>query len=321
MRKNKKSPDELNIKKKILIAPLNWGLGHATRCIPIIEQLLAEGNELVIAADGGPLVLLKAKFPHCTFVEWKGVNVHYSANMIFSMMIQVPKILYSIFKEHQQLKKIIEEHDIKMVISDNRFGLWNKKVHSVFITHQVNIISPFAEKLLFKINKWFIEKYDECWVPDYEGANNLSGDLSHPKNEYYKKNFPKNLKYIGPQSRFKKGNSNVEQKYEIVGIVSGPEPQRTLFFEKLKSDFDKIDGKTLLISGKPDQHFSSSDKNHAIVNHLDDEEFVNALYSAKKIICRSGYSTIMDLHVLGLKAEMIATKGQTEQEYLEELHK
>ena len=311
----------MNKKKKILVAPLNWGLGHATRCMPIIDRLLNEGNEVIIAAAGAPLVLLKARFPQCAFIEWKGVSIHYSGNMIFSMLFQVPKILWSIYKEHQQLKKIIEEYQIDMVISDNRFGLWNKKIHSVFITHQVNIISPFAEKLLFKINKWFIEKYDECWVPDYEGENNLSGILSHPKYEYYKKNFPKNLKYIGPQSRFVKGNFDVEKKYEVVGIVSGPEPQRTLFFEQLKNDFEKINGKTLLIGGKPNEKFSSSNSEHEIVNHLADEEFITALYSAKKIICHSGYSTIMDLHVLGLKAEYVATKGQTEQEYLEKLHR
>jgi hypothetical protein len=311
----------LNIKKKILVAPLNWGLGHATRCMPIIERLLHEGNEVLIAADGAPLVLLKARFPQCKFIDWKGVSVHYSGNMIFSMLFQVPKILWSIYNEHQQLKKIVEEHKIEMVISDNRFGLWNKNVHSVFITHQVNIISPFAEKLLFKINKWFIEKYDECWVPDYEGENNLSGDLSHPKDEYYKKHFPRNLKYIGPQSRFTKGKSDVEKKIEVVGIVSGPEPQRTLFFEKLKSDFEKIDGKTLLISGLPTLNIEHSTLNkHEIVPHLEDVDFVAALYSAKRIICRSGYSTIMDLHILGLKAEYIATKGQTEQEYLAILH-
>lgn len=312
----------MSIKKKILVAPLNWGLGHATRCIPVIEQQLHQGNELIIAADGVPLSLLKSRFPQCTFIEWKGVDIHYSGNMILAMMLQIPKILWGIYKEHQRLKNIIDEHKIDVVISDNRFGLWNKKIHSIFITHQVNIISPFAEKLLFKINKWFIEKYDECWVPDYEGENNLSGNLSHPKNEYYRKHFPKNIRYIGPQSRFKKGNSNLEMRYEVVGIVSGPEPQRTIFFEKLKSDFEKMEGKTLLIAGTPNHSkFISQDSKLEIVPHLNDDDFVAALYSTKKIICRSGYSTIMDLHELGLKAEMVATPGQTEQEYLVGLHK
>ena len=43
---------------------------------------------------------------------------------------------------------------------------------------------------------------------------------------------------------------------------------------------------------------------------------------AKKIISRSGYSSIMDYHALGCleKVEMIATPGQTEQEYLQDLH-
>ena len=232
------------------------------------------------------------------------------------MIFQIPKILFSIFKEHQQLKKIIEEHKIEMVISDNRYGLWNKKIESVFITHQINIQAPFFEKLLFRINSWFISKYDECWVPDYAEENNLSGDLSHPKNEFYKKNFPGNIKYIGPKSRFTKGISKEEKNYECVGIVSGPEPQRTLFFEQLVDDFKKMKGKTLIISGRPEILKQTQDGELTIVNHLEDEAFLSALYSAKKIICRSGYSTIMDLHVLGLNATYIPTPGQTEQEYL-----
>lgn len=236
------------------------------------------------------------------------------------MLFQVPKILFSIYREHKELKKIIAEEAIETVISDNRYGLWNKKIHSIFITHQINIQSPIFEKMLFKINRWFICKYDECWVPDYEDENNLSGDLSHPKNEYYKKNFPDNIKYIGPQSRFSKGNPEGEKIYECVGIVSGPEPQRTFFFEKLKNEFAKIKGKTLLISGQPESTIQIRDGELNIVNHLNDVEFVKALYSSKKIICRSGYSSIMDLHVLGLKAEFVATPGQTEQEYLMKKH-
>ncbi len=205
-----------------------------------------------------------------------------------------------------------------MVISDNRYGLWNKNIESLFITHQINIQAPVFEKLLFRINSWFIAKYDECWVPDYEGENNLSGDLSHPKNEFYKKNFPENIKYIGPQSRFTKGIQTEEKIYEAVGIVSGPEPQRTLFFEKLQNDFKKINGKTLIISGHPEIVKKIEDRNITIVNHLNDDAFLSALYAAKKIICRSGYSTIMDLHVLGLNAKYIPTPGQTEQEYLAE---
>ncbi|MCX6182699.1 MAG: glycosyltransferase [Bacteroidetes bacterium] len=274
------------------------------------------GNEVIIAADGGPLALLQKKFPECKFIVLKGTQISYSKWMVLSMIFQIPKILFSIFKEHQTLKKIIEEEQIEMVISDNRYGLWNKKITSIFITHQINIQAPAFEKLLFKINCWFISNYDECWVPDYAEEKNLSGDLSHPKNIYYKKNFPKNIKYIGPKSRFSKGVSSTQKIYTCVGIVSGPEPQRTVFFEKLKSDFQKTKGKTLLISGKPETEKKVQVGELTIVDHLPDDEFLSALYAAEKIICRSGYSSIMDLHVLGLSAEFIATPGQTEQEYL-----
>jgi uncharacterized protein (TIGR00661 family) len=307
----------LDKKKKILIAPLNWGLGHATRCVPIIAAKLTAGHEVIIAADGGPLSLLQQKFPTCTFITLKGVKIQYSKWMIVSMTFQVPRFLFSIYREHQALKKIISEHKIDQVISDNRYGLWNKKIESIFITHQINIQSPIFEKFLFRINCHFISKYNECWVPDYEGSQNLSGDLSHPKNEYFKNNFPENLKYIGPLSRFS-GLEKIpsENIYEAIGIVSGPEPQRSKFLEKLKHDFSKLKGKTLIIAGKPDSENRQQIENVTIVNHLNDDEFVRALFAAQKIICRSGYSTIMDLHVLGLSAEFIATPGQTEQEYL-----
>ncbi len=296
---------------------MNWGLGHATRCVPIIRKQLALGNEIIIAADGGPLALLQQKFPECKFIVFKGVQISYSRWMILSMLFQVPKILFSIYKEHQEVKKIIEEHKIDCVISDNRYGLWNKNISSIFITHQINIQAPFFEKLLFKINCWFISKYDECWVPDYEGASNLSGALSHPKNDYCKKNFPKNIQYIGPQSRFNgREKKSLEKIYKTVGVVSGPEPQRTLFFEQLKNDLKKINAKTFLISGQPATPKKIQEGNLTIVNHLEDEEFISVLFSPEKIICRSGYSTIMDLHALGLNAVYIPTPGQTEQEYL-----
>lgn len=292
-------------------------MGHATRCIPLIREQLAMGNEVLIAADGGALALLQQKFPECKCMVLKGAQISYSKWMVLSMIFQIPKILFSIFKEHQQLKKIIEEYKIEMVISDNRYGLWNKKIESIFITHQINIQTPFFEKLLFRINSWFISKYDECWVPDYAGENNLSGNLSHPKNGYYKKNFPENIKYIGPQSRFSKSEKIFSEKiYDYAGIVSGPEPQRTFFFEKLVREFKTEKGKTIIISGKPEILKQVQDGNISIFSHLDDEAFTGILYSSKKIICRSGYSTIMDLHALGYNAIYVPTPGQTEQEYL-----
>src|ERR1019366_5512486 len=167
--------------KRILICLLNWGLGHATRCIPIIRLLRKKNAEIIIAADGRSLELLKQEFPDLEFIRLQGYDINYPTgdSMILKMFFSIPKIVNGIYKEHQILKKIIKEKKIDIVISDNRFGLWNKKIKSIFITHQLMIKTLFAEKLLHRINLYFIKKYDECWVPDVECASNLSGDLSH----------------------------------------------------------------------------------------------------------------------------------------------
>src|ERR1043166_5258587 len=167
--------------KRILVAPLDWGLGHATRCIPIIRYLLEKGQEVIVGADGRPLELLKREFPGQEFIVIPGYKVSYpkKGSMTLKMAASVPKILAGIKKEHEQLDKITTAEKIDAVISDNRFGLWTKKVPCIFITHQLMIKSPFGEKLLHRLNKNHIKKYTECWIPDAEGADNLSGDLAH----------------------------------------------------------------------------------------------------------------------------------------------
>lgn len=313
--------------KRILICPLDWGLGHATRCIPIIKQLQNQNNTVVIAADKRPLQLLKKEFPQIEILKLNGYEISYPSgrNMVAKMLMSIPKILAGIYREHQAIKKIIAEKNIDVVISDNRYGLWNKKIKSIFITHQIGIKSPFAEKLIYKINKWFIEKYDECWIPDIEGEKNLSGDLSH------KYSLPKNAKYIGWLSRFvpchieqsktSQTISNDEilrsaQDDYIFVILSGPEPQRAIFENKILAQAKNVTQNILVVQGKTEENKNEIIGNIALVSHLETEEMRRAILNAQKIICRSGYSTIMDLMVLGKTAMLVPTSGQTEQEYL-----
>ena len=212
---------------KILVAPLDWGLGHATRCIPIIKYLLEKKCEVVIGADGRPLQLLQKEFSALEFVVMPGYNISYpkDGSMVLKMAIQIPKILTGIKHEHELLKKIIKEKKIDAVISDNRFGLWSGEVPCVFITHQLMVKSPFGEKIIHQLNKNYISKYSECWVPDHSGENNLSGDLSH------KFSLPKNVKFIGALSRFT-NEFILQKKYDLLIILSGPESQRTVFEKK-----------------------------------------------------------------------------------------
>lgn len=302
--------------KRVLIAPLHWGLGHATRCVPIIREQLKLGNEVIISANSGPRKLIEAQFPSLTFVDIPFMEITYpkDGNMVGHFFWQGPKLIHSIWREHQMLKRIIQTEKIDLVISDSRFGLWSKKVKSIFITHQVQILSPRFQWVINLLNRWIMSKYDEVWIPDYEQAPGLAGVLSHPVN------LPKHVKYIGPKSRFNDPLERVDVKYKNLGIASGPEPQRSLFEAELARRFIESDEVSLLLRGKPNENDIKDIGKLKIVPHLKDDAFLAALSQSEKVICRSGYSTIMDLHILGVKAEFHPTPGQTEQEYLAGLH-
>jgi len=181
--------EKINIpagKSRILIAPLDWGLGHATRCIPIINELLANNCEVLVAAENGTKSLLQKEFPQLVFLPLAGYRIKYSyQRSLFPLkiLLQSPGLIYSICKEHHWLKKTVKTYNIDAVISDNRFGLFHSSIPSVYITHQLLIKTGnnFGEKIAQKIHYWFIKKYSICWVPDFEGDNNIAGELSHPK--------------------------------------------------------------------------------------------------------------------------------------------
>jgi len=302
---------------RILIAPLDWGLGHATRCIPIVRYLLEKKCEVIIGAEGRPLQLLQKEFPLCQFVKINGYNISYPKNgsMVLKMASQIPKILSGIKKEHELLEKIIKEKKIDAVISDNRFGLWSREVPCVFITHQMMIKSPFGEKLIHKLNKNYVSKYSECWVPDTGGENNLSGDLAH------KFPLPKNAKYVGVLSRFIKGplDSARGDKFrnDILVILSGPEPQRTIFEKNILEQAVQINKNIFIIQGITEKDARNKiSKNVEMVSHLTSEELQKEIYSSEIILSRPGYSSVMDLAVMEKRAIFVPTPGQTEQEYL-----
>lgn len=297
--------------KKILISPLDWGLGHATRCIPVIQELLIRNVDVVIAADGKSLELLKKEFPRLIFEVLPGYDVSYQnrGSFFFKVLGKVPNILKMIHKEHQLLEKLIKKHNIDGVISDNRYGLWTNKVPCVFITHQVRILSPILEDLVFFLNLQFINRFDYCWIPDAASERNLSGKLSHLES------LPEHARFIGPLTRFK-GTCNQGKKYEVMAIVSGPEPQRSIFEDKLKSQLENLNKTALLVLGKPEETIKSNSNNLTFISHLNSVEMEEAVAASEVIVCRGGYSTIMDLAMYGKKAVFIPTPGQTEQEYL-----
>ena len=302
----------MKTKKRILVAPLDWGIGHATRCVPIIKSLLNNNYEVVIAADARPLHLLSLEFPNLEIIRFSGYNIKYPKYlpMSVSILLQIPKILWNIKKENSELKEIIKDYKIDGVISDNRYGLYTNKVPCVFITHQLAIQSPYFTEEIQRFNYKYINKFDACWVIDSK-ITNLAGNLSKPEI------IPDNTIYIGPQSRFKYQKS--EKKYDFLAIVSGPEPQRTILEKGLVKALKDRKEKSLIILGKPEDNNTKEIGSLTIQSHLNAKDLNSIMLSSELIICRPGYSTIMDLAKLMKKAFFIPTPGQTEQEYLAQI--
>ena len=309
---------------KILICPLNWGLGHATRCVPIIRNLISDGHEIAFVSDGYPLELLKQEFPTLRFFELPSYSVQYSKSkwQVGAMMHSFPAILIGIFRENRWLNQLLKTEHFDQVISDNRFGMWNKQVHSIYITHQLMVKMPkglkFLEPIIWLIHRCFIYQYNECWIPDVERKPGLSGDLAH------KYPLPKKAKFIGILSRFNGlKNTIVNNNFEVVAVLSGLEPQRSIFEKELVAEYRNEPYKTLIVKGQPQNtKVETHIGNITIVSHLSSNEMAAILKGAKRIVSRSGYSSIMDLAALSCleKAEFFPTPGQTEQEYLYLVH-
>ena len=298
-------------RKKVLICVLNWGLGHATRCIPIIRELQSQNAELALASDGRALDLLREEFPELETFDLPAYNVTYrTGNMFLNIAPQLPKILRAVILEKKTIKELVKKHQFDCIISDNRFGCFVENIPSIFMTHQLRIKMPFLllENFIAFFNQSFIRKFDQCWVPDRIGNPNLSGSLSHGV---------KNLKskFVGVLSRMKPMKTS--PLYDVLIVLSGPEPQRTYLEDILTEQALASDKKILIVQGKTER------KSHVFLNettevlsYLTSEKLNEVMCASKVVISRSGYSTVMDLAILGKKAILIPTPGQTEQEYL-----
>jgi len=307
--------DNINI-HRVLIAPLDWGLGHATRCIPIIHSLQSLDFEVIIAAEGAGAKLLKAEFPNIRIIHLLGYQIRYTKTpigLLWKILWQVPNIIKSINKEHTWLEKIIKDENIDLVISDNRYGLYSSQIPCVFITHQLLIKTPFSifDRLLQKINYRFINRFSACWVPDSAMEKNVAGKLSHPKK------IPRTpVHYIGILTRMLQA-SNRSTKFKNCFLLSGPEPQRSILEKQIISVLEQISGPNILVRGLPTSATAIKvPANTLVVNHIATIELGAILTSSELIICRSGYTSIMELIGLQKKALLIPTPGQTEQEYL-----
>ncbi len=301
--------------RKILITPLDWGLGHATRCVPIIRFLEQSGHTIFIAGEGKQQDLLRKEFPAATFLPLRGYRIVYpSYKKKFKLKIasQVVKMIAAIRHEHRWLIAMTEQYHFDAVISDNRFGLYHSSIPSVFLTHQLHIrtgLGKWIDKIIQKLNYSYINRFSVCWVPDCERGMNLAGELSHSHK------LPNAVTYIGPISRLNK--LSTYQKYDIAIILSGPEPQRSILEDKLLSQLKNFTGTGVFVRGLPgESRISTTIGRVEVFSHLHSEELSIRVSQSGLVISRSGYSTIMDLVSLGKKAILIPTPGQTEQEYL-----
>ncbi len=304
----------MSYKKKVLVCPLNWGLGHATRDVPIIQKFIDLDFEVIIATDGISYDYLKNEFSTLTFIALPGYKVKYSKrnSQLVKMLLLIPKIIYWTFREYRLLKGIVTNYKIDIVVSDNRFGLQSRNTYNIFITHQLKVKFPkilrSCEFIYRNISKVFINKFDECWIPDFEGKFNLSGELSHLKNKM------SNIHFINPLSRFSIQGSENKEGIDVLFILSGPEPQRSIFEKIIMEQSFNSNLKMVLVRGSnTEMQIKFKGK---VINVADTSSLNSLILRSDLVICRSGYTSVMDLFTLRKKAVLVPTPGQTEQEYL-----
>ena len=323
---------------KILVAPLNWGLGHASRCVPLIQRFLNEGHEVVLGGDGESLTLLRKHFPKLRYTYLAPLHLRYSASkrQVWAILRALPKIILWAYKDHVMLRALLKEEPFDLIISDNRFGFYCRNTECVYLTHQLHIMLPkgwrWAEGIASRLHARIYTRFNKVWVPDYEDpARSLAGELSHPQFSILNSKISNLnsqfsilnsqisilnsqfsiLNYIGPLSRFsliaeQSDSETVRVRpgsglFDIVAVLSGLEPQRTILEREIIDRYAGKEEQVLIVQGlmhRPNTRIKRG--NITTVPYLSDPELAAALKGAKHIIARSGYSTIMDLNALGL---------------------
>lgn len=299
--------------KRILVAPLNWGLGHASRCVPLIQGLEKLGAEVLLASDGAALQLLRAEFPHLRSFALPSYRIRYrTANMVWNIGRQLPRMLYAIRAEQWATERLVRQHDIQGILSDNRYGCFSPRTKNVMLTHQLHLRVP-SRPLEWAANgllRRALAKFDAVWAPDLAGEPNLAGALAHTEPPAHA-----NIQFVGPLTRMR--FYEYEPEYDVAVVLSGPEPQRTFLEQRLLEQALSLPQKFIFVQGKmkSKKHYYAAD-NVEVVSYLTSQDLNNVLLASEVLVCRSGYSSLMDLAALGKKAIFIPTPGQTEQEYL-----
>jgi len=308
---------------RILVAPLDWGLGHVTRCVPIIKHITKLGHQVVFAGNISQQHYIKSIFSSIEIIPLEGYNVQYAKTkfgLVPKILAQIPRLKKCIKAEHLWLQNVIKSHRIDAVISDNRYGLYSTQIPCVLMTHQLQIrtgVSASLDRILLKIHYRFIEKFSRCWVVDVSEDDGLSGALAHPSI------LPKiKTDYIGLLSQCAgiKEEIKKDEDFIVLILLSGTEPQRSILSEMLWKKAIKSEKHFVFVEGNENAVTPSIIPEHISYHkRLTENELFLAIEAASIVICRSGYSSLMDLLAMGKKAILIPTPGQTEQEYLAKL--
>lgn len=306
----------VRVPQKILVAPLDWGLGHATRCIPIIRCLVAQGHLVYLGITPQTAPLLQTEFPHLPCIQLPAYAVQYSKTakgLPFTLLKQIPRLLSTIRREHTCLLQAVQEHGIQRILSDNRYGLWHPQVPAVMLIHQMQLQVPqsaWGQTIINWIHTRMLSRFSACWIPDTP-QHRFGGNLTQT-------NLPNNkVQYLGPLSRFEGAHSLQEKRHYTLLLLSGPEPQRTQLEHILIQQHSDFQGEVVLVRGTSAAIPLPTVPAHWTVHGLlHQQQLLPILQAAQWVVCRSGYSTLMDLAVLGKGALLVPTPGQTEQEYL-----
>ena len=303
--------------KNILVAPLDWGLGHTTRCIPIIRYLLSLGHGVIVAGNEWQRAFISATFNNIGAIALDGYNVTYSRWNKWAqagVLAQLPRLHKTIMTEHDWLRHAAKDLQLDGIISDNRYGMFHNELPSVIMTHQLHVLSGMGniiDRGVQKVHYKYLDRFNSSWIVDVPDAPGLGGILSHTRYP------PQNPRYVGLLSQFEGINEAVDQDGSLLILLSGPEPQRSDLSRILWQQVQGYHGKVVFVEGSntvlAPAHMPAHITYH---NWLAGEKLTPLLLAADRVICRSGYSTIMDLIALGKKAILLPTPGQTEQEYL-----
>ncbi len=308
-------------RKRVAFAVGHWGLGHATRDLPLIHGLLAEGAEVIALCDGPSLNVLQRELAGiCEVLRLPGAPIPIARTPTrfytrYTMLL--PAMWRSKEAQHREIERLVQTRHIDLVVSDNRYGCYSRQAPSYMLTHGVRFIPPFGNWWLDPSLEYFnyraFRPFAKVLVPDF-ATDSLSGRLSHDLRFLS----PDRLAYIGPLSSIRRRPAEADLDYVI--SISGPEPMREILERRLLEQVPRLPGRGVMALGRPGEESPGQRGGCKVYAYLDRAAQEEMLNRARVVISRSGYTTLMELAEVGKRALLIPTPGQTEQEYLGQYH-